>query len=155
METQPIWKVNPLGLFKTVQRTAKSRQYQIWELCSHLCGGSAAQNRGNAVYIIIHCNLGVALETTHPWGLHSETRFKRTSYLTTFLAATKQLQEHLFPSVRLSVCPSVRLSHLFDNVPVIISSWNFQELLQLTDTMSMQKVNVRGQGQGHRDHDPI
>ena len=39
---------------------------------------------------------------------------------------------------RLSVCLSVRLSHLFDNVPVIVSSWNFQELFPLTDTMSMQ-----------------
>ena len=36
------------------------------------------------------------------------------------------------------VCPSVHLSHLFDNVPVIVSSWNFQELLPLTDTMSTQ-----------------
>ena len=39
----------------------------------------------------------------------------------------------------LSVCPSVRLSHLFHYVPVIVSSWNFQEL------MSMQKPKVRGQ----------
>ena len=38
----------------------------------------------------------------------------------------------------------VHLWHLFDNVPVIISSWNF-ELLPLTDMMSMQKVKVRGQ----------
>ena len=45
------------------------------------------------------------------------------------------------PSVRLSVC----LSHLFHYVPVIASSWNFQELLPLTKVTSMQKVNVRGQ----------
>ena len=51
----------------------------------------------------------------------------------------------LFLSVRLSICPSVRLSHLFDNIPVIVSSWNFQELLPLTDMMSIQKVKVRGQ----------
>ena len=31
---------------------------------------------------------------------------------------------------------------LVDNVPVIVSSWNFQELLPLTDVMSMQKVKV-------------
>ena len=43
------------------------------------------------------------------------------------------------------VCLSVRLSHLFDNVPVIVSSCNFHELLPLTNTMSMQKVKVRGQ----------
>ena len=53
------------------------------------------------------------------------------------------------PSVRPSVCPSVplsvRLSHLFDYVPIIVSSWNFQELLLGTRVRSMQKVKVRGQ----------
>ena len=69
------------------------------------------------------------------------------------LAATKQLLEHFFLSVCLSVRPSVRLSHLFHYVSIILSSWNFQELLPLTDVMSMQKVKVKGQG--HRGHDPI
>ena len=59
----------------------------------------------------------------------------------TFLAATKQLNEWYF----LSVCPSVRLSHLFDYVPIIVSSWNFQELSLGTRVRSMQKVKVRGQ----------
>ena len=62
-----------------------------------------------------------------------------------FLAATKQLYEWFSPSVRLSVCLSVRLSHLFDYVPIIVSSWNFQELLPVTKVTSMQKVKVRGQ----------
>ena len=52
-------------------------------------------------------------------------------------------------SVRLSVCPSVCLSvcpsHLFDYVPIIVSSWNFQEFLPMTNVRSMQKVKVRGQ----------
>ena len=52
-------------------------------------------------------------------------------------------------SVRLSVCLSVRLSvrlsHLFDYVPVIVSSWNFQEILPMTKVRSMQKIKVRGQ----------
>ena len=48
-------------------------------------------------------------------------------------------------SVRLSVCPFVRLSHLFDYVPIIVSSWNFQELSHWTRVRSMQKVKVRGQ----------
>ena len=48
-------------------------------------------------------------------------------------------------SVRLSVCLSVCLSHLFDYVPIIVSSWNFQELLPMTKVTSMQKVKVRGQ----------
>ena len=49
-------------------------------------------------------------------------------------------------SVHPSVCLSVRLLHFFHNVPVIVSSWNFQELLPMTEVMSMQKVK----GQGHR-----
>ena len=48
-------------------------------------------------------------------------------------------------SVRLSVCLSVCLSHLFHHVPIIVSSWNFQELLPWSKVMSMQKVKVRGQ----------
>ena len=63
----------------------------------------------------------------------------------TFLAATKQLYKWYFPSVCPSVRPSVRLSHLFDYVPLIVSSWNFQELLLMTKVRSMQKVKVRGQ----------
>ena len=70
-------------------------------------------------------------------------------FLSWFLAATKQLYEwfspSVRPSVRLSVRPSVCLSHLFDYVPIIVSSWNFQELLPVTKVTSMQKVKVRGQ----------
>ena len=65
------------------------------------------------------------------------------------LAATKQRYKWYFPSVclsvRLSVYPSVRLSHLLDYVPIIVSSWNFQELLPMTKVRTMQKVKVRGQ----------
>ena len=39
----------------------------------------------------------------------------------------------------LSVC----LSHLFDNVPVMVPSWNFQEWLSLTMVMFMQKVKCQ------------
>ena len=49
------------------------------------------------------------------------------------------------PSVCLSVCLSVCPSHLFDYVPIIVSSWNFQELSPRTRVTSMQKVKVRGQ----------
>ena len=66
-------------------------------------------------------------------------------YFTLFLAATKQLYKWYFPSVRPSVCLSVRPSHLFDYVPIIVSSWNFQESLPVTEVTSMQKVKVRGQ----------
>ena len=44
------------------------------------------------------------------------------------LAATKQLYEWFCLSVRPSVCPlSICLSHLFDNFPLIVSSWIAQE----------------------------
>ena len=44
-------------------------------------------------------------------------------------------------AIQTSVCPS----DLFDYVPIIVSSWNFQELLPVTEVTSMQKVKVRGQ----------
>ena len=53
-----------------------------------------------------------------------------------FLAATKQLYECYF----LSVYPSVRPSHLFDYVPIIVSSWNF-----INDGQS--EIYAKGQGQ--------
>ena len=63
--------------------------------------------------------------------------------------AALQMVFSVCPSVRLSVCLSVRLSvcpsHLFDYVPIIVSSWNFQEFLPMTNVRSMQKVKVRGQ----------
>ena len=71
-----------------------------------------------------------------------------------YLAATKQLYEWYFLSVCASVCPSVclsvclssvRPSHLFDYVPIIVSSWNCQELSPRTRVTSVQKVKVRGQ----------
>ena len=45
-----------------------------------------------------------------------------------------------------SVRPTVCLLHLFNYVPIIVSSWNFQELLPMTEVMSKQKVKVKGQG---------
>ena len=44
-----------------------------------------------------------------------------------------------------SVRPSARHT-FFHYVPIIVSSWNFQELLPMTEVMSMQKVKVKGQG---------
>ena len=51
-------------------------------------------------------------------------------------------------AIQMSVC----LSHLFGYGPIIVSSWNFQELLPMTKVRSMQKVKVKGQG--HRGHNP-
>ena len=56
-------------------------------------------------------------------------------YTHIILAATKELCEWF--------SPSVRPSHLSDYVPIIVSSWNFQELLPVTEVTSMQKVKVR------------
>ena len=53
--------------------------------------------------------------------------------------------------VRLSVCPS----HLFDNVPLIVLSWNVQEWLLLTKVVSMQNSRSEVKGQGHRGQNPI
>ena len=58
------------------------------------------------------------------------------------------------PSVCLSVRLSVCLSHLFDYVPIIVSSWNFHEILPMTKVTSMQKVKVRGQRSRSRRSTP-
>ena len=62
-----------------------------------------------------------------------------------FLAATMQLYEWYFLSVWSSVCLSVCLSHIFDYISIIVSSWNLQELSQRTRVRSMQKVKVGDQ----------
>ena len=70
-----------------------------------------------------------------------------------FLAATKQMYEWFSPSIRPSVCLSVRPSvcHIFH-----YDEWNFQKWLPMTEVMSMQKVKARGQkGYGQRGQDPI
>ena len=47
---------------------------------------------------------------------------------------------HLKKNYSLSFC----LSHLFRYVPIMVSSWNFQEWLLITEVMSVQKFKVRG-----------
>ena len=105
------------------------KQYHIYErnrrgrkccwLPTKTLGRSGSFPRG---YRIIHASL-----------LHDYRWLWLTSHW--FTVATKQFFE----------CLSVRLPYLFDNVPVIILSWNFQEWLLLTQAMSMQKVKVGGQ----------
>ena len=50
-----------------------------------------------------------------------------------------------FMAAEIKFSEDVRPSHLFDYVSIIVSSWNFQELLPMTKVTSMQKVKVRGQ----------
>ena len=86
---------------------------------------------------------------THPWFKLLGVQMMRLQHIwiimKLLLAATKQLSDWFSPSVCPSVRPSVCLSHLFHHVPIIVSSWNFQELLPWSEVMSMQKVKVRGQ----------
>ena len=63
-------------------------------------------------------------------------------YTPIFVAAAKQLYEWFILSICLSVCLSIYLSHVLHYVPIIVSSWKFQELLPMTEMMSMQKVKV-------------
>ena len=48
-------------------------------------------------------------------------------------------------SVRPSVCLSVTPFWLWSHHCIVISSWNCQELLQVTEVGFMQKVKIRGQ----------
>ena len=68
-----------------------------------------------------------------------------------FSAATKQFYGRSCPSVCLFVCPSLRISVTrFDYVSLNVSSWNFQEIFQLTKMMSKQQVKVKSQSQRSR-----
>ena len=70
------------------------------------------------------------------------TRLITGSLFSKILFSCDQAAIWLVQSVRPSVCPSVCPSHLFHHVPIIVSSWNFQELLPMTNVTSMQKVKV-------------
>ena len=79
-----------------------------------------------------------------------------------FLAATKQLYEWYFPSVRLSVCPSVRLSHLFDiimNFSGIITKdqgkvhakcSHHRIIMKFSRVITNDQSDVHAKGQGQR-----
>ena len=66
-------------------------------------------------------------------------------FIQILLATTKQLYEWYF-----SVCPFVTP---FDYIPIIVSSWDFQEFLPITKVRSMQKVKIRLKGQGRTGQD--
>ena len=80
--------------------------------------------------------------------VHVKWKFKSSYYwqgIIIVVFSCDQAALQMVFSVRPSVRLSVRLSHLFHYVPIIVSSWNFQELLPMTKVRSMQKVKVRGQ----------
>ena len=93
------------------------------------------------------CQFELLLEMC--WISTSEAKFlghfgPQTSGLQPFFSCDQAALQMVF-SVRPSVHPSLCLSHLFHHVPIIVSSWNFQELLPWSKVMSMQKVKVRDQ----------
>ena len=79
------------------------------------------------------CNSSLKSPMATKWCTKLEVAWKRCPIVFSCDQAALQM---VF-SVCLSVCPSVRLSvclsHLFDYVPIIVSSWNFQELLPITN----------------------
>ena len=87
---------------------------------------------------IYHGYEELSTNTNYPIWRRQERRSKYAVQL-----ASWQLRSN-FPKT--SVCLSVTPFWLcFHHVPIIVSSWNFQELLPWTAVMSMQKVKVRGQ----------
>ena len=68
--------------------------------------------------------------------------------LNIFLAATKQLYKWYFPSVRLSVCPSVRLSVRLSVTPFWLCS-HHRIIMKFSGviTNDQRKVHAKGQGQ--------
>ena len=94
------------------------------------------------------CNSSLNSPMAKKWCTKLEVALKRCP----IVFSCDQAAIWLVLSVCLSVGPSVCLSHLFHHVPIIVSSWNFQELLPWSKVMSMQKVKVKGQG--HRGQHP-
>ena len=60
----------------------------------------------------------------------------------TVFSCNQAALKHFFPSVRPSVCTSVRLSHLFDNVPVII--------LKFSGVITIDRRDIHAKGKGQR-----
>ena len=125
----------------------KSLRFALFKVIRLISRSHSSRNR--PILTQIGCFRTVTPVWIHQWlrnVAQSLKQHRRGALL--FLAATKQLYKWYFPSVslfvRLSVL-SVCLSHLFDYVPIIVSSWTFQELLPMTKVRSMQKFKVRGQ----------
>ena len=103
-------------------------------------------------WVFPDCNSSLNSPMATKWCRKLEVAQKRCPIVFSCDLAALQMVFSVCPSVRLSVRSSVRPSHLFDYVPIIVSSWNFQELLPVTEVTSMQEVKVKGQG--HRGHNP-
>ena len=97
---------------------------------------------GNPLLPLLLCRISqvcafLCLETTNslnPWFL--------TYVIFSCNQAALRALISVCPSLRRSVSLYVRLSHLFDNVPFIVSSGNYQEILPSIDR---RDVHVKGQ----------
>ena len=98
------------------------------------------QNRGNDELKCLAQNCSWLCQVAHNIHIQQLQYFQWDAIFSWDQAALWMIQ-----SVRPSVCPSFCLSHLFNYVITIISSYIFQGLLPMTGVMSMQKVKVRGQ----------
>ena len=87
------------------------------------------------------CNSSLNSPMATKWCTKLEAALKRCPIVFSCDQAALWMVFSVCPSVRPSVC----LSHLFDYVLIIVSSWNFQELSPRTRVTSMQKIKVRGQ----------
>ena len=92
-------------------------------------------------WAFLNCNSSLNSPMATKWCTKLQVALKRCPIVFSCDQAALWMVQSVRPSVRPSVC----LSHLFDYVPIILSSWNFQELLPVTKVTSMQKVKVRGQ----------
>ena len=82
--------------------------------------------------MLIYCKLNMTEQNS--------VKFEYMKYIDNF--SWDQTILGMVQSVRPSVCPSVRPSHLFDNVPFI--TWHHHEILELI-TIAKGDVNARGQ----------
>ena len=120
--------------------------YCFWRSSVKFQGHTALKNvKFDPDWAFPDCNSNLNSPTATKWCTKLEVAQKRCPIVFSCDQAALWMVQSVRPSVRPSVCLSVRLSHLFDYVPIIVSSWNFQELLPATKVTSMQKVKVRGQ----------
>ena len=78
------------------------------------------------------------------WALKSES-----SSVDSFLAATKQLYKWYFPSVCLSLCPSVRLSVCLSVTPFWLCS-HHRIIMKFSGVITNDQSKVHAKGQGQR-----
>ena len=107
------------------------------------------------IYRVNHTSLGVKHVR---WVLLDDTKQKNITVMillhiihfsTTQTFSCDQVALWMVQPARPSVC----LSHIFRYVPLIVSSWSFQELSPLAEVVSMFRSEVKGQG--HIDQNPI